>query len=99
MDCYHRECPGQLEPDGDPEEQRLIQEAGNAHEQAVLKEFRRRGVGHEAGALIQALLRHLAVRLLGVGRVANGPTARRSLSALEPRRLSPSAQAPQKPKS
>src|SRR5690606_13083156 len=44
MDRYHLECPGQLTPDKDSEDQRLVQDAGNAHEQAVLAEFRASGV-------------------------------------------------------
>src|SRR5690606_16402850 len=44
MDRYHLECPGQLTPDEDSEDQRLVQNAGNAHEQAVLEELRASGL-------------------------------------------------------
>ena len=44
MDRYHLECPGQLTPDPDSEDQRLVQNAGNAHEQAVLEELRASGL-------------------------------------------------------
>ena len=40
MDRYHLECPGQLEPDTATEDQRLIRDAGDAHEKAVLAQFR-----------------------------------------------------------
>src|SRR5690554_3242713 len=44
MDRYHLECPGQLEPDATTEDAKLIQNAGLAHEAAVLEEFRAGGV-------------------------------------------------------
>lgn len=44
MDRFHLEHPGRLEPDPDGADQRLIQDAGNAHERAVLAEFRASGV-------------------------------------------------------
>lgn len=43
MDRYHLENPGELRPDAVSADQRLIQDAGNAHEQAVLAAFRADG--------------------------------------------------------
>lgn len=43
MDRYHLECPGELKPDASTQDQRLIQTAGLAHEDAVLEEFRANG--------------------------------------------------------
>lgn len=44
MDRYHLECPGEFEPDAVSEDEKLIQNAGLAHEAAVLEEFRASGV-------------------------------------------------------
>src|SRR5690554_2168433 len=44
MDRFHLECPGQLAPDATTEDEKLIQNAGLAHEAAVLEEFRASGV-------------------------------------------------------
>lgn len=44
MDRFHLECPGQLEPDAATEDEKLVQQAGLAHEAAVLEEFRESGI-------------------------------------------------------
>jgi len=44
MDRYHLENPGRLTPDEVSADQKLIQDAGFAHEQVVLQDFRESGV-------------------------------------------------------
>ena len=44
MDRYHLEHPGELTPDAESEEKRLIAETGDQHERTVLEEFEKSGV-------------------------------------------------------
>ena len=40
MDRYHLENPGEVSPDEQTDDQKLIAQSGNQHERTVLQEFR-----------------------------------------------------------
>ena len=45
MDRFNLENPGELKPDEETEDQRLIAETGNEHEHSVLEDFKASGIG------------------------------------------------------
>src|SRR2546425_6324082 len=44
MDRYDLECPGEVTPDPESEEDQVLFKAGLQHEQAVLEQFQKNGV-------------------------------------------------------
>ena len=45
MDRFYKECPGEIEPDPDTEEQQIIQDKGIEHERAFLDRWPHREGG------------------------------------------------------
>ena len=45
MDRFYKECPGEIEPDPDTEEQKIIQDKGLEHERSFLDGWRHKASG------------------------------------------------------